>query len=340
MVRSLDILDFLHKADDRPIVDVRSPGEFSRGHIPGACSLPLFSNEERERVGICYKNEGHDAAVMLGLEIVGPKMRPLGERLIELADGANPLLHCWRGGMRSQSVGWLAEQVGLEPEVLTGGYKSYRRLAHADFERHRPIIVLSGMTGAGKTTMLKALQAAGEQVVDLEALANHRGSSFGGLGLPDQPTCEQFENELFEQLRRVDRDRPVWLEDESPSIGKVRVPDTLWSMMRRSPAIVLDVSREQRSRNLVEEYGALDRDGLQEATSRLERRLGGQRVKELLSYLDDDDLYKFAFELLAYYDKTYLHAATKKKPRKEVYKLSGEITVDRLIAFSREKCAA
>lgn len=340
MVRQLDILDFLSKAEDRPVFDVRSPGEFAQGHIPGACSLPLFSNEERVRVGVCYKNAGHDAAVMLGLEIVGPKMRELAEQLVERAGGAMPLLHCWRGGMRSQSVAWLAQQVGLEPEVLAGGYKSFRRLAHADFDRNRPIIVLSGMTGSGKTTMLKALHKAGEQVVDLEGLANHRGSSFGGLGLPDQPTCEQFENELFDRLRRLDPDRPVWLEDESPSIGKVRVPDTLWLMMRRSPAIVLDVSREQRSRNLLEEYGTLDRDGLREATLRLERRLGGQRVTELLSYLDDGNLYNFAFELLAYYDKTYLHAATKKKPRKEVYKLSGEITVDQLIAFSREKCAA
>lgn len=337
MVGQLDIDDFLAAAGTRTIADVRSPAEFAAGHIPGAVSLPLFSDEERARVGICYKEQGHDAAVLLGLEIVGPKMRALAEQTLAASNGEAPLIHCWRGGMRSQSMSWLTQQVGLDASILSGGYKSFRRAAHADFARPRRIIVLSGMTGAGKTTLLRELADAGEQIIDLEGLANHRGSSFGGLGLPPQPTVEQFENDLYIQLRELDADRVVWFEDESPSIGKVRVPHELWSVMRDSPAIFVDVDRETRAKNLAEEYGELDSEGLEAATRRLERRLGNQRMNEVLGCLEAGDMFRVAYGLLEYYDKTYRHAATR-KPRSHVYPMSGNITVERLIEFSREQC--
>ena len=339
MVREVDIDGFLQAADQGKMVDVRSPGEFAQGKIPSAVNVPLFSDEERARVGTCYKQQGRESAVLLGLEIVGPKMRRLAEQLVELTESGTILLHCWRGGMRSNSVAWLATQAGIEPTVLRGGYKAFRSAAHEAFCAERNIVVLSGMTGAGKTTMLHELAAAGEQVLDLEGLANHRGSSFGAIGLAPQPTCEQFENEIFWRLRNLDPRRPVWIEDESPSIGRIRVPDTLWWCMRRAPAIFLDVSREHRARNLEEEYGELDVSGLEEATRRLERKLGGLRMQRVLDLLESGDLYQVAFELLEYYDKSYRHAA-ERRPRAEVHRLAGEINVERLISFSRERCAA
>ena len=241
--------------------------------------------------------------------------------------------------MRSSSVAWLLEQVDLSPGVLSGGYKSFRRAAHAAFADDRQIIVLSGMTGAGKTHMLHRLAQYGEQTLDLEGLANHRGSSFGALGLPPQPTCEQFENNLYMKLRELDQSRPVWIEDESPSIGKVRVPHTFWDAMRRSPAIFLDVSRESRARNLVNEYGELSHTGLEAATRRLERKLGGQRMNEILSLLASGNTYQVAYELLEYYDKTYRHAA-QRRPRQRVYRVDAEdLTPAQLVELNRT-CAS
>jgi len=331
---SIDIDNFLDHPDDYCVVDVRSPSEFSSGHVPQAVNVPLFNDEERARVGTCFKRDGREAAVLMGLEIVGPKMRRLAEELLAIANGRQVVLHCWRGGMRSSSVAWLLEQMGIQPKILAGGYKSFRRKAHQTFELNRPMFVLSGMTGAGKTIMLHEIAALGEQVIDLESLANHRGSSFGGIGLPSQPSVEQFENDLFMKLHDLDPNRPIWLEDESPSIGKVRVPDSFWRQMRESPAIFLDVSRESRAKILVAEYGELDKSELRDAVSRLERKLGGLRAKQFCDFVDEENYYEVALGLLEYYDKTYQHAA-KKRPRTHVFRLPGDSTADDIVAFSR-----
>ena len=320
--------------DDHCVVDVRSPSEFADGHIPAAENVPLFDDEQRARVGTCYKQEGRDAAVLLGLEIVGPKMRGLAEEVLAVAGGRPVLLHCWRGGMRSSSVAWLLEQTGLQPKVLTGGYKAFRRKAHETFELKRPMFVLSGMTGAGKTTKLRKIASLGEQVIDLEALANHRGSSFGGIGLPAQPTTEQFENNLFTEVHGLDANRPIWLEDESPSIGKVRVPNSFWRRMRESPAIFLDVGCENRAENLVAEYGKLDTTLLRSAVLRLEKKLGGLRTKTFCEWIDKADYHAVALGLLEYYDKSYRHAA-EKRPRAHVFRLPGDTTAAATVAFSR-----
>lgn len=339
MTQRIGIDDFLDEIDRHAIIDVRAPIEFSRGHIPGSLNLPLFDNDERARIGKSFKNEGRDPAVLLGLEIVGPKMRRLVEESRRLAAGRQVILHCWRGGMRSASVGWLLDQAGMAPKVLVGGYKAFRRKAQEIFAEERSIIVLSGMTGAGKTTMLRELAARGEQIVDLEGLAQHRGSSFGGIGLPEQPTCEQFENALSIKLRKLDPNRPTWIEDESASIGKIRVPDMLWWLMRRSPAIFLDVNREARAKNLVAEYGKLDRQLLIEATQRLQKKLGGLRTQEAVESLLAMNDQSVAIQLLEYYDKTYQHAA-KKRPRAEVHSLNGEISPERVLELARELLAA
>lgn len=324
-----------HVRGEYRLIDVRSPSEFARGHIPGAANVPLFDDEQRANVGTLYKQQGRQEAVLQGLEFAGPKMRWLAEEVRRIAGNHRVLLHCWRGGMRSASMAWLVKTVGIPVQVLRGGYREFRRRAQVEFDRPRSMIILSGMTGAGKTTMLSELADRGEQTVDLEALANHRGSSFGGIGLPCQPTTEQFENDLFWQLRRSDAARPIWLEDESPSIGKVRVPSTFWWRMRESPALFLDVDRPARARNLMSEYSALDREQLLSATQRLQKKLGGLRVQQACEMIEQQDDESAALLLLEYYDKTYRHAA-KKRPRKEVLPLAGTITVDRVLERAHE----
>jgi tRNA 2-selenouridine synthase len=267
-------------------------------------------------------------------------MRALAESVQELVD-ARPeeqpplLVHCWRGGMRSASFCWLLEQVGLQPMMLQGGYKAFRRAAHQAFGAERKLVVLSGMTGAGKTQKLHELAQSGQQTLDLEGLAHHRGSSFGAIGLPPQPTCEQFQNRVYMRLRELDSEQITWVEDESPSIGKVRVPDELWWMMRRSPAFVLQVDRRDRAENLAAEYGQLSAKLLADATQRLEKRLGRPRVTELLNDLDQGKLVDVAYKLLEYYDKTYQHAA-KRRPRMHVFKIDSGHSAPELVRRSRD----
>ncbi|MGB3547800.1 MAG: rhodanese-like domain-containing protein, partial [Saprospiraceae bacterium] len=173
---------------DRVLLDVRSPGEYAEGHIVGARSLPLFSDEERAEVGTAYKQEGPAPAFLLGLERSGPKLRAYVERALELAPGRRVTVHCWRGGQRSASMGWLLERAGFDVAILPGGYKAYRTEARAwlgSFPHH--LRLLCGPTGSGKTAVLHALRAQGAAILDLEGMARHRGSSFGAIGQEPQP---------------------------------------------------------------------------------------------------------------------------------------------------------
>ena len=185
MAACLPIEDFLLSGGT--LLDVRTPAEFRQGHIPAAANLPLFSDAERAEVGTLYKQQGRQAAVRRGLALVGPRMEAMATDLVAWSErsAGKPLrLHCWRGGMRSASVAWLAQQLELPVLLLEGGYKSYRRWVLELFERSWPLRLLGGRTGSGNTDLLLALQELGAAVVDLEWLAHHRGSSFGGLGLP------------------------------------------------------------------------------------------------------------------------------------------------------------
>ena len=220
--------DFYRESLGGVIIDVRSPGEFSAGHIPGATNVPLFSDEERSVVGTLYADSGRDVALEKGLEFVGPKMagfvREVKQLLADRADSSKTSetkasrptvwVHCWRGGMRSQSFAWLLDTAGLKVFVLEGGYKAFRKIALRKIGFRYRMVILSGLTGAGKTDFLKMLDAADEQIIDIEGLANHRGSSFGALGLGQQPTTEQFENRLFAALDQLDPQRRIWVEDE------------------------------------------------------------------------------------------------------------------------------
>ena len=273
-----------------PILDVRAPGEYAQGHQPGALSLPLFSDEERALIGTAYKRVSPEQAVHLGLKFFGPKMADMAKRAKKLAPGREVRLHCWRGGLRSQTVQWLLELSGFRVHLLEGGYKEYRRAALATLARPQPWRVLGGPTGSGKTEVLHRLAAAGHPVLDLEGLACHKGSSFGGIGQPPAPTQEQFDNDLAAAMDRLPPEAPVWVEDESRQIGRITLPAALYAGLRAAPCYVLATPRPVRIGRLAAEYGATqDPALLAQAIERLAKRLGGLATSEALAAVAAQD---------------------------------------------------
>jgi len=287
------------------ILDVRSPAEYDRGHIPGAISFPLFDNNERAQVGTCYKQQGRDAAVELGLAIVGPKLANFVAWAKALAPDLVLRIHCWRGGMRSGSMAWLMETAGFRVSLLDRGYKGYRNWVRTTLAIPKPILTLGGMTGSGKTDILLALAEQGEQVLDLEHLANHRGSSYGSLGMPPQPSTEQFENLIAMQWASANPKQPVWIESESRMVGTCRVPDELFQQMMTSPILQVNRSRSERVVLLLEAYGSSDQEQLIAATERLKKRLGSERTQAAIHCIRQGNLAAAIEIVLDYYDKTY-----------------------------------
>ncbi len=315
-----DVNEFLNRAQTLPIIDVRSPGEFEHAHIPGAVNIPLFDNDERALVGTKYKQAGKDAAVLLGLGMVGPKLADFVKQSRRLnPTGKEVLVHCWRGGMRSGSFAWLLNTAGLTATTLVGGYKAYRNGVLAGLAEPRQLLILGGKTGSGKTDILKELALQGERVIDLEGLAHHKGSSYGAIGQLPQPSTEQFENLIFQQWQQLggtdgSTPRRIWLEDESRNVGSCFIPMPLWKQMRSAPVAFLDVPKAVRIGRLVREYTGIDHQLLIDATKRIERRLGGQVTKLALAALDEQDYATVADLTLAYYDKAYLHGLSERNP--------------------------
>ncbi|GAB4026432.1 tRNA 2-selenouridine(34) synthase MnmH [Spirosoma gilvum] len=309
MVQQLSVDEFLEKAQTLPIIDVRSPGEYDHARIPGAVNIPLFDNDERAQVGTKYKQVGKDAAVLLGLTLVGPKLADFVVQSKELnAVDKEVLVHCWRGGMRSGSFAWLLDTAGITASTLVGGYKAYRNAVLSSFAQSYKLIILGGKTGSGKTDILKELAHQGEQIIDLEALANHKGSSYGAIGQLAQPSNEQFENLIFRQIRPLDSSRRIWVEDESRSLGSCFIPLLLWQQMQQATTVFVDIPKEKRINRLVAEYTGIDHNLLVEATERIKKRLGGKATQDALAALAHQDYATVADLTLAYYDKAYTHA--------------------------------
>ncbi|NEO52217.1 MAG: tRNA 2-selenouridine(34) synthase MnmH [Okeania sp. SIO3B5] len=313
------------------ILDVRSPGEYAQGHIPGAVNFPLFNNDERALVGTCYKQKGKDEAVELGLAIVGPKLADFVARAKVLAPERQVRIHCWRGGMRSASVGWLLETAGFNVALLIGGYKGFRRWTLSLFSVPQKMIILGGMTGSGKTEILSVLGSMGEQVLDLEALANHRGSSFGALGQLPQPTNEQFWNAIAMEWAKFDRSQVLWVEAESKRIGMCRIPQDIFEQMERAKVIEISRSRQERVAFLVEIYGEADINDLIAATERIRRRLGGARAQKAINCLREGNLAAASDLILHYYDKTYTYDLEKRGVSIHKVDVSGLSAVDAAI---------
>ncbi|WP_295673877.1 tRNA 2-selenouridine(34) synthase MnmH [uncultured Mucilaginibacter sp.] len=316
MIKNTGINTFLQLDSSIPVVDVRTPAEFAQGHICGAHNIPLFSNEERVQVGTTYKQVGREQAILLGFDLTGSKWSGFIKQALEISPDKKIAVHCWRGGMRSGAMAWCLDLYGFEVYLLTGGYKHYRRKTQDTFAEMFNIRVLGGLTGSGKTKVLHQLKALGEQVIDLEGLAQHQGSAFGSMNGLEQPTQEQFENNLAAVLRLLDRERSVWVEDESITIGKRFIPNGLFHQMRIAPLIVLKVPPEERVEFLVGEYGVLDKDFLKECTQKIWKRLGPEQTKNAINAIDEDRMADFIRIVLVYYDKSYRNGLAKRDQTK------------------------
>ena len=315
MLHEISIQEYYKKAPLLPLVDVRSPGEFQQGHIVGAVNIPLFSDEERAAVGTIYKKKTKEKAVELGYEYVTPKLQWFLDESAKVAKGGAIAVHCWRGGMRSHSFAAHLHDNGFEEVyIIEGGYKAFRNYVLDFFEQDISLHILGGYTGSGKTFILDELKQIGEQVVNLEGLAHHKGSAFGSLGETSQPSSQHFENELFEYWRHLDAKQPVWLEDESARIGCVQIPKALHAQMRSSQLYFIDIPKEERAKLLVEEYACFDPNHLAKAINGIAKRLGGQNVKTALDALEARDYFQVAMTTLQYYDKAYLNGVGKRDP--------------------------
>jgi tRNA 2-selenouridine synthase len=343
MTRRITIDELQKMQEHIPVADVRTPAEFAQGHIPGAVNLPLFTNEERVRVGTTYKQQGKEAAILLGFDLTGDKWSGFIRQALDFAPGKKIAVHCWRGGMRSAAMAWALDLYGFDICLVQGGYKSYRRWAHRQFDKPRQLIALGGMTGSGKTKMLRRLDSMGEQVVDLEDLAQHRGSSYGTLNRLIQPTQEQFENELAARLSGMNPQRKIWIEDESQNIGRCLLPKPLWTQLRAAFLFDLQVLAEQRIDALAEEYGSLDRGFLVECTERIHKRLGPEQTKYAIAAIREGRMTDFIRLVLVYYDKTYRKGLDSREPDKiipmPVSNSDAEQTARQLIKAAQEIAA-
>jgi len=299
----IDIHQFLKLRHDLPVADVRSEGEYEDGHIPGSRNIPILNNEERHLVGIDYKNKGQQEAIKTGFKMVGPRL----SQIIEDAQvfGNEFIVHCWRGGMRSANFCKFVQMANQKTHQVTGGYKAYRRAVLESFHQPLNLTILGGCTGSGKTDVLHALAAQGEQIIDLENLAHHKGSVFGGLMMPPQPTTEQFQNNLFEALLKLDRAKRIWIEDESLGIGKIFLPEFFWKQMKESPIIEIDVRKDERIKRLVRDYGQTDTNAFLDAMAKITRKLGGQHFNAAKEKLLEGDMASTIEIILTYYDKAY-----------------------------------
>jgi tRNA 2-selenouridine synthase len=313
-IKKITINDFISISERHPIIDVRSPGEYLQAHIPGAYNIPLFTDEERKIVGTTYKQQGKQKAIKIGLDFFGPKMKAnietLEKKIKQFHFTSNTIIvHCWRGGMRSAGMAWLFELYGFEVLIIVGGYKAFRNWVLETFETPYDIKLLGGYTGSAKTELLHELKINNQEIIDLEALADHKGSAFGGIGMPEQPTQEMFENMLALQLSKKkvdDKLTSFWLEDESQRIGRLNIPHSLWKTIRKSRLYFIEIDFENRLEFIYNYYGKKDDQSLIDAIQRIQKRLGPNETKTTINLILENKTKEAFRELLKYYDKTYI----------------------------------
>ncbi len=314
MPKEITFSEYLKLAECVPLIDVRSPAEFEKGHIPGATNIPLFNNDERAKVGTVYVQQSKEKAIELGCKIVTPKLEWFVSESRKAAKNGKVVVHCWRGGMRSKSFAkHLSENGFNEVYTIAGGYKAFRNYALLSFKQEAEIVILGGYTGSAKTHILHHLKELGKQTIDLEGIANHKGSAFGKVGDGKQPTIEQFENNLFWEWKEVDYSKTTWIEDESHRIGLVNIPMNFFENMRNHPVVFIDVPREERARHLVNDYKNADKEMLLDSIQRISKRLGGLHTRKALAHIAADEFYEAAMLALRYYDKYYLRGLENRK---------------------------
>jgi tRNA 2-selenouridine synthase len=312
-LNTIIIQKFIKISQDLPIIDVRTPAEFSDGHITNAINIPIFSNDERAVVGTKYKQESRDTAIAKALEYIAEKTDDYLNELQRLVPSQEICIYCWRGGFRSEGMGHLFQTTGKKVYRLQGGYKAYRNYVLDSFKQNYKLIVIGGMTGSGKTEILEEIGKTDEQMLDLEGIANHKGSAFGALGQEDQPTTQQFENDLAAHLTRFEPEKNIWLEDESRMIGKVKIPDELFKQIRSSTVIKIEVTKENRINRLIKDYANFNKSDLINSINNISRRLGGLNTKLAIEAIEQNDFYKATDIILDYYDKTYTYGLSKRE---------------------------
>jgi tRNA 2-selenouridine synthase len=332
----ISITTFIDLYQHYPTIDVRSEQEYEHAHIPGAVSLPLFSNEERKIVGTIYKQQSREAAIKKGLEFFGPKMKDIivfVEKLLKEKnlDSKILVIHCWRGGMRSAAIAWLLDLYGFKIYTIIGGYQAYRNWVLDQFKIDWKFNILGGYTGSGKTIILQKFEKLKIPFIDLEGIAGHKGSAFGRIGLPPQQSCEMFENTLAKELQKhatLFPNQSIWLEDESQRIGSVSIPHELWLTIRKQNVFFIKIPFEQRLEYIEETYGKLNNEELQEAVLRIKKKLGGLETKLSIEFLQKGNI-KEAFRiLLHYYDKLYQKALDQRENLNEKLHLIESNKVD------------
>lgn len=295
------------------VIDVRSPCEHVAESIPGAINIPLLDDAERAEVGTLYKQEGEIVARRSALRIISPKIPRIVDEIIAAhKHGETIVVHCWRGGLRSEAVVSFLAVVGIDSWRLTGGYKAWRHLVLQQLQgaqfRYVPVI-LHGQTGVGKTDLLGELTAGGASVLDLEALANHRGSVFGGLGLGTQPSQKNFDAALWLCLRRFGSEA-VYMEAESRNVGRITLPDTILNNIQTGRRILVTGSIAVRAERIWREYaGRFNQEVIEAAMpalGKLKERLGGKRFEEIKALVGAGNI-REAIEILLieYYDPLY-----------------------------------
>ena len=336
-IEKITIQQFLKLSTQYPVLDVRSQGEYTHAHIPNAINVPLFTNDERKIVGTAYKQQSREIAIKLGLDFFGVKMKKIVEDVERittefykrnakqkdsvppLGGGGGILLHCWRGGMRSAAVAWLLDMYGFKVYTLTGGYKAYRNWVLQQVALPYNFTIIGGFTGSGKTEVLHQLKKEDKIIIDLEALANHKGSAFGNMGT--QPSQEMFENVLSKSLYDISCTKNdenltstnyqpqtpcIYIEDESQRIGNLQIPSNIWLQMRKSTILFLEIPFEERLDFITAEYGKLNKETLVNAIIRIQKRLGGLETKNAINHLLENNTKESFRILLTYYDKWYL----------------------------------
>ncbi|HEY5371850.1 MAG TPA: tRNA 2-selenouridine(34) synthase MnmH [Hanamia sp.] len=352
-IEKIDIDHFLNLSKQLPILDVRSPAEFNHAHIPHAFSVPIFTDEQRAIIGTAYVRQSRQTAVDHGLNYFSERMKTIPAEAIQIVNewqnneeigtshsvgNGGFLIHCWRGGMRSEAVAWLLSLYGYRIYLLKGGYKAYRRWTLAQFEKKYSLKVLGGFTGSGKTEVLKELRRSGKRVIDLELLANHKGSAFGALGENPQPTHEMFENllgiELWKEANNGSEETEIWVEDESVHVGKVGIPKPFWEQMRQSPIFFMDIPFDERLSYITETYGVFDKEQVTECILRIQKRLGGLNTKNAIQLLSENKTRESFAILLAYYDKFYESGLHK---RENIFSLLNKVTCTNVSVANAKK---
>ncbi len=296
-------------------VDVRSPKEFEEDHVPNAINIPLFSNEERAIVGTLYKQVGEEIAIDKGLEVVSKKLPEMIKEYHKLK--GKIIIYCWRGGMRSGSITGLLKSMKFDVEQLEKGYKDYRRFVREELERIKipKIYVVYGLTGSGKTELLQEF----ENSLDLEGLAQHRGSVFGDIGLKIR-TQKMFDSLLLKRVYELKNEKWVIIEGESRKIGKIQIPLNIWDQIQKANKIKLISTMEERVERLYMEYCKnVEKEVVIEKLHQIEKFIGKKNVKDLIKLIENNEIKKFIeIILVEYYDKLYKHTLDAKEYEFEI----------------------